>query len=202
MITDRTLASLRTAASLMLLTPGLSVAVEVEGVPVVEARRPPFPEVTDDDRAVIPVCAFHRCVGKAHALRRHGSRVEMVGVPGDLEPDIALDGTLDVSILVGGIVRRTIDDSWIHLNALSLPVDVVGPVARDVAERTGVHITLHADRVLDVTVTVTDTPRRDRAAAHEALDALEEVAAVATVESLVAMLDAAPDWDAAAEAIS
>lgn len=204
MITDRTLARLRTSASLALLTPGLSVAIEVEGVPVVDARRGPFPEPAPDEppRATIPVCAFHRCVGKAHGLRRKGSQVEMVGVPGDLEPDIVLSGTLEVSVLPGGIVRRTADGSWFHLNALSLPVDAVGPVAQSIADRTGVHISLHADRVLDVTVCVTDTPVRDRAAAHEAIDALEQVAAVATVESLASLLEAEPDWDAAAVALA
>lgn len=201
MITDRTLARLRTSASMVLVTPGLSVAVDVEGEPVVEARRPPFPDGAEE-RRIIPVCAFHRCVGRAHELRRQGSRVEMVGVEGDLEPTVTVHGGAGIQVLPTGIVRRTVDASWWHLNALSLPVDAVAPVAHEVSERTGVAITLHADRVLDVTVTVTEGPARDRAAAFEAIDALEHVAAVATVEAMVAVLEADTDWDAvvAAEA--
>lgn len=191
MITDRTLANLRTSASLVLLTPGLSVSVDVGAASVVQARRPPF----DSDERVIPVCAFHRCVGRAHGMRRAGSRVEMVGVAGDLEPTVNLAGSDDVTILPGGMVRRYSDGSWLHLVALTLVAEAVEPVAAAVAERAGVHMSLHADRVLDVTVLVADTPAGDRAAAAEAIDALEEICAVATVESLAGMLAAEPDWD-------
>lgn len=193
MITDRTLANLRTAASLVLLTPGLSVSVEVDGDPVVQARRPPFAS----DERIIPVCAFHRCVGRAHGMRRSGSRVEMVGVAGDLEPTVNLHGSRDVSVRPGGIVRRSSDGSWLQLVALSLPAEDVEPVASVVAEDAGVHMALHADRVLDVTVLVSDTPAGDRAAASEAIDALEKIAAVTTVDAFVGMLDAESEWDMA-----
>lgn len=191
MITDRTLANLRTAASLVLLTPGLSVSVEVGGDAVVQARRPPF----DPDERIIPVCAFHRCVGRAHGMRRAGSRVEMVGVAGDLEPTVNLQGSGDVNVGPGGIVRRSSDGSWLHLVALSLPSEAVEPVAAVVAEDAGVHMALHADRVLDVTVLVADTPAGDRAAASEAIDALERIAAKTTVDAIVGMLDVGSEWD-------
>lgn len=193
MITDRTLAHLRTSASLLLVTPGLALSVDVDGRQIVRAHRSPFA----DDENAIPVCAFHRCVGRAHGLRRAGSQVEMVGLPGDLEPTVVLEGSRDVQVLPGGMVRRSSDGSWLHLNALSLPAEAVEQIAAEATERAGVSMSLHSDRVLDVTVLVTDTPAGDRAAAAEAIDVLEHVAAVATVESLVAMLDTPTDWSIA-----
>lgn len=193
MITDRTLASLRTAASLVLLTPGLSVSVEVGETRVVEASRDlGRPE---GGSSIIPVCAFHRCVGKAHHLRRSGSQVEMVGISGDLEPTVTLECDDDVRMVPGGTVRRRANDTWIHLHALSLPVEQVEPAADRVCQETGVDLELHADRVTDVTVLVTYSPYRDRAAAHRAIDTIERVAAAATVDALVDLLDPQTDWD-------
>lgn len=193
MITDRTLAQLRTAAALALLVPGVSVDVTVEGRPVVHAGRMPLPDV---EHPALPVCAFHRSVARAHDLRRQGTRVEMVGIDGDLEPQIDLLAGDHVRLVPGGVVRLE-SEMWLHVLALSLPVERVGAVAREVAADTGIGVDLHADRSLDVTVLVTDTPGGDLDAARAAIDTLERVAARATVDAFVELVQpATTDWDA------
>lgn len=194
MITDRTLAQLRTSASLALLVPGLSVTVSVDDRVVVEASRPPF---LHQDHPILPVCAFHRSVVRAHDLRRTGSRVEMVGLAGDLEPLVELQPGPQVRVVPGGIVRHKSDISCLHLCALSLPVDRVEAAATDVADRTGLDLHLHADRSLDVTVVLSDTRPGDTLAARGAVEALETVAAVSTVDALAELLEPeSTDWEA------
>lgn len=197
-ITDQTLANLRTTAALLLVCPGLVATGGVDGRAVVEARRPPVPEA---DHPIIPVCAFHRCVAKAHDLRRSGQQVQMVGVEGDREPFIALVAEDDaLRMIPGGVVRRCVDDRWYHLLSVSLPVEAIEEFAADVVAATGIDIVLHADRMLDVTVLVTDTPRGDKRVARDAIDAIEQVAAMATVEWMLARL-APGDVDAGITAL-
>lgn len=183
MITDRTLADLRTAAAISLLVPDIGVSVRVEERVIVEAGRPPFEVST---HPVLPVCAFHRSVVRAHRLRTQGTRVEMVGLDGDLEPDIGLRCSPAVKQIPGGVVRHA-GSTWLHLCALALPVAVVEPAAASVFAETGsdLDVHLHADRSLDVTIVVTDTPLRDKTAARAAVDLIEAIAARATVASLV-----------------
>lgn len=195
MISDRTLANLRTSAALALLVPGISVSVRVGDRTVVEAAR-----ASDDDaqHPVLPVCAFHRSVVRAHDLRRSGTRVEMVGVDGALEPDVVLECGLDLRLVPGGVIRRS-GESWMHLCALSLGVDdVEQATAAIVGERGSAtpDVHLHADRSLDVTIAVTDTPAGDKHAARQAVELLETIAARATIDALERWI--APegrDWD-------
>ncbi|MDZ7675609.1 MAG: hypothetical protein U5K30_11145 [Acidimicrobiales bacterium] len=192
-ITDRTLAQLRTSAALALLLPGMSVDVRVGDETVVHATRMPFP---DADHPILPVCAFHRSVVRALDLRKNGTRVQMVGIAGDLEPDVELVPGEHIRIVPGGVVRFE-SESWFHFCTLSLPVERVEPVARVVAADTGVVVDLHADRSLDVTVAVTDTPSGDVGATRDAIDALERVAAAATVDALVDLVQPDDtDWEA------
>lgn len=195
MITDRTLANLRTSAALALLVPGISVAVRVGERTVVEASRAPGVE---ESHPVIPVCAFHRSVVRAHDLRRAGTRVEMVGVDGALEPDVLLECGPDLRFVPGGVVRRA-GDTWLHLCALSLGIDAVEPATARVVDEfgpDGPDVHLHADRSLDVTVAVTDTPAGDKLTARRGVEMLETIAASATVDALERWV--APggrDWD-------
>lgn len=194
MITDRTLAHLRTSAAAALLVPGLSVTVEVEGRIVVEATRPPF---LHDDHPVLSICAFHRSVVRAHELRQRGSRVEMVGLAGDLEPTVELVPGPDVRIVPGGVIRVRGDESCFHLCPLSFPVERVEAAAVDVSDRCGVIVDLHADRSLDVTVAMVETPRGEVRAGRAAVEALEQLAAVATVDALVELVQPEiTDWEA------
>lgn len=187
MITDRTLADLRTSAALALLVPGIGVAVQVGDRTVVEASRPPFGA---SGHPVLPICAFHRSVVRAHDLRKEGTRVEMVGLDGGLEPDVALRCAPAVKQIPGGVVRHA-GDTWLHLCALSLPVEVVESATASVLDETGssLDVHLHADRSLDVTVVVTDTPVGDKPAARDAVDVIEAIAARATVASLVDLVE-------------
>lgn len=194
MISDRTLSNLRTSAALALLVPGITVEVRVGDHPVVEAARPPF---GDTSHPVLPVCAFHRSVVRAHELRKSGARVEMVGLVGGLEPEIELRCAPTLRVVPGGVIRHA-GDSWLHLCALSLGVDRVEPAAAAVFAETGtdLDVHLHADRSLDVTVVVADTPRGDKVAGRAAVEVVEAIAARATIDSLVEWI--APsrrDWD-------
>lgn len=193
MTTDRPLAHLRTAAALALLVPGVSIDVAVEGRPVVHASRMPRPDL---DHPALPVCVFHRSVVRAHDLRKQGTRVEMVGIDGDLEPEIELVAGEHLRLVPGGVVRLE-SEMWLHFLPLALPVERVESVAREVAADTGVGVDLHADRSLDVTVGITDTPGGDTDAARAAIDTLERVAARATVDAFVDLVQPdTTDWDA------
>lgn len=187
MITDRTLADLRTSAALSLLVPGIGVAVQVDERVVVEAARPPFGASA---HPVLPICAFHRSVVRAHDLRKQGTRVEMVGLDGDLEPDVGLRCGPGVKLIPGGVVRHA-GDTWLHLCALSLPIDTVEPATASVFEETGssLDVHLHADRSLDVTIVVTDTPAGDKPSARDAVELIEAIAARATIASLVDLVE-------------
>ncbi|MDE0802221.1 MAG: hypothetical protein OSA99_02750 [Acidimicrobiales bacterium] len=187
MITDRTLADLRTAAAISLLVPDIGVSVRVGDHLVVEAARPPFEVST---HPVLPVCSFHRSVVRAHQLRTQGTRVEMVGLDGGLEPDIGLRCSPAVKQIPGGVVRHA-GSTWLHLLALALPIDVVETAASSVFAETGseLDVHLHADRSLDVTIVVTDTPLRDKGAARGAVGLIEAIAARATVASLVDLVE-------------
>ena len=194
MITDRTLANLRTSAALALLVPGISVAVRVGDRTVVEASR----TAGDAAHPVLPVCAFHRSVVRAHDLRRSGTRVEMVGVDGNLEPDVLLEFGPEVRQVPGGVIRRT-GDTWLHLYALSLGVEAVEPATAALVAESGTDgpdVHLHADRSLDVTIVVTDTPAGDKPAARGAVEMLESIAARATVDALERwVVPGGHDWD-------
>ncbi len=194
MITDRTLANLRTSAALALLVPGISIEASVGDRVIVEAARPPFRDV---EHPVLPICAFHRSVVRAHELRRNGTRVEMVGLDGGLEPEIRLRCDPEISIVPGGVVRRS-GESWLHLCALSLAVDAVEAATAAICAETGtaLEVHLHADRSLDVTIVVTDTPTGDKTTARAAVDLIEAIAARATIDSLVDLVHPAEtDWD-------
>ena len=194
MITDRTLANLRTSAALALLVPGISVAVRVGDRTVVEASR----GEADASHPVLPVCAFHRSVVRAHDYRRSGTRVEMVGVDGNLEPEVLLQCGPELRQVPGGVIRRTAD-TWLHLCALSLGVDAVEPATAAVVDEFGIdgpEVHLHADRSLDVTIAVTDTPAGDKPAARRAVEMLETIAARATVDALEHwVVPSGHDWE-------
>ena len=194
MITDRTLADLRTAAALALLVPGIGVSVRVEDRVVVEAGRPPFGA---SEHPVLPVCAFHRSVVRAHDLRKSGTRVDMVGLDGGVEPAVELRCSDAIKEIPGGVVRHA-GDTWLHLCSLSLPIDVVEPATASVFAETGsdLDVHLHADRSLDVTIVVTDTPVRDKPAARAAVDVIEAIAARSTITSLVGLVEPSEEgWD-------
>jgi hypothetical protein len=96
------------------------------------------------------------------------------------------------------VLRRS-GETWLHFCALSIAVDRVEPATAEVFAETGstLDVHLHADRSLDVTVGVVDTPAGDKVAARGAVDLLEAIAAKATVGALVELVQPGEaDWDA------
>lgn len=186
-LSDRSLVGLRCTAAAVVALPRVQARLVHRGRSVLEIVRPPF----DANRGhpVLPPCAFHRAVARAHQLRRSGERLALRGVPHGEEPAIewgVLPGDL---ALPGSMVRIRIDDVWCHAAAVALPLATCQvAVGGDDGGPPG--LGYHADHAVDATLLHIVTPRGDEGASREALLALEIAVARASVHELVEHLDA------------
>jgi len=193
------LARLRCTAALLACTPTLSARLRWRDRTVLEVLRPPHPE---RDHAVLPPCWFRSFL--AGALRD--------GVPTELVEQERIDRILacavdlgvrdGTEVLPGDVVRFAIGGTWMHLLAVSSPVEDVRPHAR--AGATGGEedpldpfavLGLHAARDLDVTVLSLGThPRLEDSG--EAAEVLRDVAMRVAVARLERSLASAADHPA------
>jgi len=193
------LARLRSTAALLACTPTLSARLRWHDRTVLEVLRPPHPE---RDHAVLPPCWFRSFL--ADVLRN--------GVPAELAErerierilacaiDLGVrDGTV---VLPGDVVRFEVGGTWMHLLAVTSPVDEVRPHARagatgEVEDPTDPFavLGLHAAHDLDVTVLSLGTlPRLEDSG--EAAAVLRDVAMRVAVDRLERELAAVADHPA------
>jgi len=190
------LARLRCTAALLACTPTLSARLRWHHRTVLEVLRPPHPE---RDHAVLPPCWFRSFL--ADVLRE--------GVPAELVERERIErilacavdlGTRDGTVVLpGDVVRFEVGGAWMHLLAVSSPVDDVRPFARDGA--TGgaeapddpfAVLGLHAAHDLEVTVLSLGTHQRLEDSG-EAAEVLRDVAMRVAIGRLERELAASAD---------
>lgn len=181
------LARLRCTAALLTCTPTLSARLRWQDRTVLEVMRPPHPE---RDHAVLPPCWFRSFLGDA---MRNGVPSELVEAD-RIERVLACAVDLGVrdgaEVLPGDVVRFPVGGTWMHLLAVSSPVDDVRPLAR--AGATGASgdpldpfavLGLHAAHDLEVTVLSLGTHQRIEDSG-EAAEVLRDVAMRVAIERL------------------
>jgi hypothetical protein len=189
------LARLRCTAALLACTPALSARLRWADRTVLEIVRPPHPE---RDHVVLPPCWFRAFL--ADALRH--------GVPDELVQRERMErllacavdlGTRDgAAVLPGDVVRVPVGHTWMHLLAVSSPVEEVRPIVRSAREPVAEGLPapgLHAATDLDATVlslgSADDGPASERAA-----EALRHLAMLVAIHRLERGSDAASDHPA------
>lgn len=175
-LSDQVLDRLRTSAALVVAVPQLAVKVRVGDNICLEVRRSPAPDAT---HRVLPPCAFHRAVTRAHQMRRTGEQIAMRGVPAGCEPAVDWGIGPCGNILTAGIVRIAHDTSWWHGGA------VIGD-EHHIAETVDAapHLAARRDEALGVTIVHGATPRGDKAGSHGIVDDLLDVIAQVGVADL------------------
>ena len=175
-LSDQTLDRLRLSAAMSAAIPELAVKVRVGETTCLEVGWTPTPGVS---HRLLPPCAFHRAVAGAVRMRRAGERIAMRGVPAGIEPAIDWGVAPGARILSGGIVRVDDDAGWLHTAAVLGDEHHIADAltsAPDLAAR--------RDEVLDVTIVHGVTPRGDKLASRDIVDALLDVIARAGVADL------------------
>jgi hypothetical protein len=166
-LSDQVLDRLRASAAMAVAVPQMAVKVRVGDEISLEVRRSPEPDAT---HLVLPPCAFHRAVTRAHEMRRRGEQIAMRGVPAGCEPAVDWGIPACGKILTGGIVRTAHDESWWHGGA------VIGGDHHIVqALGTAPHLVGRRDEALGVTIVHATSPRGDKAASRAIVDDLLDV---------------------------
>lgn len=166
-LSDQVLDRLRASAALVVAVPQLAVKLRVGDEICLEVRRSPVP---DASHRVLPPCAFHRAVTRAHQMRRAGEQVAMRGVPTGCEPAVDWGIAACGNLLTGGIVRIAHDETWWHGCA------VIGD-DRHIAEALAAapHLASGRDEALGVTIVHAASPRGDKRASRGIVDDLLDV---------------------------
>lgn len=175
-LSDQVLDRLRASAALVVAVPQMAVKLRVGGEICLEVRRSPLPDAT---HRVLPPCAFHRAVTRAHQMRRTGEQIAMRGVPAGCEPAIDWGIAACGKILTGGIIRIAQDESWWHA------VPVIGDDQHlTEALATAPHLVARHDQALGVALVQATSPRGDKAASLAMIDDLLDTVARVGVADL------------------
>ena len=179
-LSDQVLDRLRISAAMAVAVPQLAVQVRTAGTPCLEVRRTPAEDVA---HRVLPPCAFHRAVTKAHRMRRAGERIAMRGVPGGSEPAIDWGTSPAARLLPGGVVRVDEGDEWVHAVAVlgddEHVIDALAPTDG---------LTARYDQALGVAIVSARTGRGDKAGSRAVVETMLEVVARVGVADLQARL--------------
>ena len=177
-LSDQVLDRLRISAAMAAAVPQLAVQVRTGDTPCLEVRWAPAEGAA---HRVLPPCAFHRAVTKAHRMRRAGERIAMRGVPGGCEPAIDWGTTPAARLLPGGVVRVEEGETWVHAAGVlgddHHVIDALAPTAG---------LTARYDEALGVAVLFARSPLGDKAGSRAVVETVLEVVArvgVADLES-------------------
>ena len=164
--------------------PQMAVQIRSGDVVCVEVRRSPS---TAGPHRVLPPCAFHRAVSRAHHMRRSGERIAMRDVPPGPEPAIGWGVDAGARNLPGWMIRLDDGSTWRHVAPVLGEEDHVQR-ALDPTRGLGVR----HDASLGVSLVHGVTPRGDKKASHSLIDALVDVVARAGVADLEQRLTGTP----------
>lgn len=190
-ISDRALAGLRVTAAVLAAVPMVHARVRYHDETLLEVRRPPLPE--GREHPVLPPCAFHNSVARAHQGRKRGERLAFRGLPAGAEP--AIDWTVAAGDLAlpGSMFRCSNSGSWWHIAAVAMPLPAATAAALGAGEET-VDIRFHSDPHLDVTLMHISTEAGRVRESADAVDRLQTAIARCAVAELIDHVNAtAPD---------
>ena len=187
------LARLRCAAALLASTPASSCRLRSGDRVLLEVMRPPLAK---RDHPVAPACWFRAQV--AAATRHHPAHPHAAAGPlwgkaslADLAVDIGVSA--GAAVLPMSVIRVPYDDAWVHLLAVAQPLDVVRPIAEELADEEATEcLELLWDRELDATVLALASPRDDAEAGDAAADVLRTVGMQTAICGLEALLAETP----------
>lgn len=192
-LSDQALDALRCTAAVLAAAPALRVRIRLGDEVLFEVRRLVVEEVSG--HAILPACAFHTAVARAHRARKSGDRVAMAGVPAGGEPRIDWAVGADDLTLPGAMLRVAQGGDWWHVAPVAVPLPVALAALQDSPgdEHPGVTVAVRPDNDLGVTLLHSTTRAGDEAASARAVDALISAVGRVGVADLAARLGADAD---------
>lgn len=194
------LARLRCTAALLACTPTLSARLRWDDRVVLEILRPPHPE---RDHAVLPPCWFRAFLADAMRNGMPGELLERERIERILACAVDLGTRQGAEVLPGDVARFPVGGTWMHLLAVSSPVEDVRPIVRAAAERGAGDpddpmqvLGLHVAADLEVTVLSLGTHQRIEDSG-DAAEVLRAVAMQVAIQRFERQLAAVADHPAA-----
>jgi len=194
------LARLRGTAALLACAPHLSARLRWRDRTVLEILRPPHLE---RDHAVVPPCWFRAFLADALANGVPDELVHRERMEWILACAVDLGVRDGAAVLPGDVVRFPVGGTWMHLLAVSSPVEDVRPIVHAAAEAGAGDpddplqvLGLHVARDLDVTVLSLGTHQRI-VDSGDAAEVLRDVAMRVAISRLERQLAAVADHPAA-----
>lgn len=112
--------SLRIAATLAAVVPGLRVRLRARSGAILEVRQAPDDAV---DHLIVPACWFRRQVAQLHGRSADGERLAMCGLADPGELVVELGHPTGAEVLAGGIHRVEVPTGTMYLFATTLSLD-------------------------------------------------------------------------------
>jgi hypothetical protein len=176
MISTRSLAALRVAATLTHTLPNLGARVRVGRRVVLDVRPAPLPVAAAgaEGPKIITSCAFRCSVAHAHQRHLAGEQLSFLGLPLGCEPVIDIGTPLASAVRPGGIYRVRHGEQWMWGMATTLAPDMAYTVGLDLVEEAlpmdELHVLgLRSDPGTDVTLAYAETCAAPDSSAESAL---------------------------------